>query len=145
MGALPHLVQHTPQREPANLVCHIRHFIFLQQIFFIYLWKGVLRGRENGVYVVWMAQYFLRRAASALVAREEAGSRGTPDPVIPHCARRPPQDTSVLPGSSVKKAVRSKVLGKGLPGGIVDKIPPLNAGDTDAIPGPGGFHMPWNN
>ena len=25
------------------------------------------------------------------------------------------------------------------------KNPPANAGDTGLIPGPGRFHMPWNN
>lgn len=64
--------------------------------------REALGGRRMGFSVVWMAQYFLRRAASAFVAREEAGSRGTPDPVIPHCARRPPRDISGLSGSSVK-------------------------------------------
>ena len=28
------------------------------------------------------------------------------------------------------------------PGGIVDRSPPANAGDTGLIPGPGRFHMP---
>ena len=31
------------------------------------------------------------------------------------------------------------------PGSTVDKNPPANAGDTDVIPGPGRFHMPWSN
>ena len=30
------------------------------------------------------------------------------------------------------------------PGGSVDKNPPASAGDTGSIPGPGRFHMPWN-
>lgn len=90
MGALLTPGPTHPTKRASQLVCHIRHFIFLQQILFSSTYgKGSSRGRENGVYVVWMAQYFLRRAASAFVAREEAGSRGTPDPVIPHCARRP--------------------------------------------------------
>ena len=31
------------------------------------------------------------------------------------------------------------------PGGSVVKNPPVNAGDTGSIPGPGRPHMPWNN
>ena len=30
-------------------------------------------------------------------------------------------------------------------GDSVVKNPPANAGDTGLIPGPGRFHMPWNN
>ena len=30
-------------------------------------------------------------------------------------------------------------------GGSVVKSLPANAGDTGLIPGPGRFHMPWNN
>ena len=31
------------------------------------------------------------------------------------------------------------------PGGSVDKNLPANAEDRSSIPGPGRFHMPWNN
>ena len=31
------------------------------------------------------------------------------------------------------------------PGGAVDKNLPANAEGTSSIPGPGRFHMPWNN
>ena len=31
------------------------------------------------------------------------------------------------------------------PGGAVDKNPPVNAGDTGSIPGPGRSHMLWSN
>ena len=31
------------------------------------------------------------------------------------------------------------------PDGAVVKNPPANAGDTGSSPGPGIFHMPWNN
>ena len=34
---------------------------------------------------------------------------------------------------------------KDFPGGIVDKNSPANAGNTSLIPGPGRFHMLWNN
>ena len=34
---------------------------------------------------------------------------------------------------------------KDFPGGTVDKNSPANAGNTSLIPGPGRFHMPWNN
>ena len=32
-----------------------------------------------------------------------------------------------------------------LPGGRVDRNPPVNAGDTGSIPGLGRFHMPRSN
>ena len=31
------------------------------------------------------------------------------------------------------------------PGGAVLKSPPVNAGDTGSLPGPGKSHMPWSN
>ena len=31
------------------------------------------------------------------------------------------------------------------PGGLVVKNLPASAGDTGSIPGPGRFHMPWDN
>ena len=31
------------------------------------------------------------------------------------------------------------------PGGMVDWNPSANVGDTDSIPGPGKFHIPWSN
>ena len=31
------------------------------------------------------------------------------------------------------------------PSGAVDKNPPVNAEDMGSIPGPGRFHMSWNN
>ena len=31
------------------------------------------------------------------------------------------------------------------PGGAVDKNPLASAGDTNSVPGLGGFHVPWNN
>ena len=34
---------------------------------------------------------------------------------------------------------------QGFPGGSVIKNPPVNAGDTDCIPGPGRSHMLWSN
>ena len=33
----------------------------------------------------------------------------------------------------------------GFPGSPVDKNPPVNAGDTGSIPGPGRSHMLWSN
>ena len=38
-----------------------------------------------------------------------------------------------------------KSLVRDLPGGTVDKNPPVSAGDTGSIPGLGKFYMPWNN
>ena len=34
---------------------------------------------------------------------------------------------------------------QGFPGSSVVKNLPANARDTDSIPGPGRFHMPWSN
>ena len=31
------------------------------------------------------------------------------------------------------------------PVGPVNENPPANAGDTDSIPDPGRFHMPWSS
>ena len=39
-----------------------------------------------------------------------------------------------------------KVIGLiDFPGGAVDGNPPVNAGDTGSIPGPGRFQMPGSN
>ena len=34
---------------------------------------------------------------------------------------------------------------KDFPGGLVNRSLPANAGDTDSVPGLGGFHIPWSN
>ena len=38
-----------------------------------------------------------------------------------------------------------KQMPVGLPGGIVDENPPVNAGDMGSTPGPGRFHAPRSN
>ena len=38
-----------------------------------------------------------------------------------------------------------KIIHRGFPGGSVAGNLPVNAGDTGSIPGPGRFHMQWNN
>ena len=42
------------------------------------------------------------------------------------------------------KKIFFKRMSRDFPGGIVDKNPPANAGDTGLIPGLGGSHMPWS-
>ena len=38
-----------------------------------------------------------------------------------------------------------KVKSQNTPGNTVDKILPVNGGDTGLIPGVGRFHIPWSN
>ena len=38
-----------------------------------------------------------------------------------------------------------KVKSQNTPGSTVDKILPVNRGDTGLIPGVGRFHIPWSN
>ena len=38
-----------------------------------------------------------------------------------------------------------KIHPLGFPGGSVVKKPPVDAGDTGSIPGPGASHLPWSN
>ena len=46
-------------------------------------------------------------------------------------------------GSSEVLILKEQVLG--FPGGAVGKNPPINAGCTGSMPGPGRSHMPWSN
>ena len=45
------------------------------------------------------------------------------------------------------RRTKSPIKGKAynVPGGPVVESPPANAGDTGLIPGPGRFHVPWDN
>ena len=40
---------------------------------------------------------------------------------------------------------KNRNIVKNFPGGPEVEYPPANAGDMGSIPGPGRFHMPWDN
>ena len=47
--------------------------------------------------------------------------------------------------SGIQKRLDKNGLNGDFPGGAVVKNPPVNAGDTGSIPGPGRSHMPRSN
>ena len=75
MGALLTPGPTHPTKRASQLVCHIRHVIFLQQMLFSSTYgKGSSDGRENGVYVVWDDSIFSQTHCLSL-----CGQRGGRD------------------------------------------------------------------